>query len=211
MENSAISSEEKRESPRVEKLFMIAYLPQEEDSSRTPISLGRTVDISPSGVGMEIYKEVALGTTMEMEIDLEGLPVSARGKVVRVDPLDNGNFLIGIRFDAEQELLLTKIALAQIASLQQRRVELEKVLTELVQTGWPWSEDGQPNELFHTAKVGFAPAMLAAKRLISSHPETPDEELLVSELESSDFSSWQGNRGIARRRTTVRRTSKAED
>ena len=34
---------------------------------------------------------------------------------------------------------------------------------------------------------------------------------LVPELESGDFSSWQGSQGIARRRTTVRRTSKAED
>jgi len=167
MENGTNSNEEKRESPRVEKLFMIAYLSQEEGSFRTPVSLGRTINISPFGVGMEIYKEVALGTAMEMEIDLEGLPVSARGKVVRVDPLDNGNFLIGIRFDAEQELLLTKIAVVQIASLQQRKVELEKVLTLLVQTGWPWSEEGQPNELFHAAKAGFAPAMLTAKKLLN--------------------------------------------
>jgi hypothetical protein len=47
--------------------------------------------------------------------------------------------------------------------------------------------------------------------LISVHPETPDETLLVSNSETRDFSSWQGNRGVARRRTLVRRTSKPED
>jgi len=145
---------------------MIAYLPQEDGPSRTPVSLGRTVDISPSGVGMEIYKEVAVGTVMEMEIDLEGLPVLARGKVVRGDLLKNGNFLIGISFDVEQELLRTKIAMAQIGALHQHREELEKVLTELVRTGWPWDDD-RPNEMFYSSKDGFAQAMLAAKKLLS--------------------------------------------
>jgi hypothetical protein len=36
-------------------------------------------------------------------------------------------------------------------------------------------------------------------------------ETLVSDSESGDFSSWQGNQGIARRRTTVRRTRKTAD
>jgi len=167
MEKSATSNKEKRVTPRVEKLFMIAYLSKENGPSRTPVSLGRTFDISPSGVGMEVYKEVAVGTVMEMEIDLDGLPVLAMGKVVRVDPLDNGNYLIGVSFDAEQELLQTKIAAAQIGSLHQRREELEKVLRELVLTGWPWDEVGRPNEIFHAARDGFAPAMRAAEKLLS--------------------------------------------
>jgi hypothetical protein len=45
----------------------------------------------------------------------------------------------------------------------------------------------------------------------SSHPETPDEKLLVSDSESGDLLSWQGNQGIARRRTEVRCTSKPAD
>jgi len=167
MEECANSNEEKRVTSRVQKLFMIAYLPKETGPSRTPVSLGRTVDISPAGAGMEIYKEIAVGTVMEMEIDLDGLPVLARGKAVRVDLLDNGNFLIGVSFDAEQELLQTKIAAAQIGSLHQRREELEKVLRELVLTGWPWDEDGRPNDMFHAARDGFASAMLLAEKLLS--------------------------------------------
>jgi len=49
------------------------------------------------------------------------------------------------------------------------------------------------------------------KKLVGFRPETPDEKLLVSVLESGDFFSWQGNRGVARRRTSVRRTSEAEE
>jgi hypothetical protein len=47
--------------------------------------------------------------------------------------------------------------------------------------------------------------------LASFHPETPDEKLAVSDSERRDFSSRPGNQGIARRRTSVRRTSKPED
>lgn len=166
MEKPATSNVEKRDKPRVKKLFMVAYLPKDDEPARTPISLGRTVDISPTGVGMEVYKEVAAGTAIEMELNLEGVTLFARGKVVRVDPLADGNFLIGISFDAEQELLQARIALAQIAALRQQRDELEKILTELVRTGWPLDEAGQPNELVHAAKEGFVPAMLAAKKLL---------------------------------------------
>ena len=166
MENRAKSTEEKRGTPRVQKLFMIAYLPFDDGPIRTPISLGRTVDISPSGVGMEVYKEIAVDTVMEMEIDLEGLTVPAWGKVVRVDLLENGNYHIGIRFDEEQELLQAKIAMAEISSLLRQKEELEKVLARLVQTGWPWDKDGQPNEILGACKNGYAPAMLEAKKLL---------------------------------------------
>lgn len=166
MDNRAKSSVEKRAAARVQKLFMIAYLPFDDGPIRTPISLGRTVDISPSGVGMEVYKEVSVGTVMELEIDLEGLSVPAWGKVVRVDPLDNGNFLIGIRFDEEQELLQAKIAMAEIASLLKQKHALEKVLAELVQTGWPWDKNGEPNEILRSCKEGYAQAILEAKKLL---------------------------------------------
>jgi hypothetical protein len=51
----------------------------------------------------------------------------------------------------------------------------------------------------------------SSRHLVSVHPETPDETLLVSNSETRDFSSWQGNQGVARRRTSVRRTNKPED
>ncbi len=166
MENRATSNEDKRGTPRVKKLFMIAYLPKDDGPSRTPVSLGRTVDISPSGVGMEIYKEIAVGTVMEMEIDLEAVPLSALGKVVRVDPLENGNFHIGISFDDQQELLQTRIALSEISALRQQVELLERVMTKLARTGWPWDEHGRPNEILRCCKDGFAPAMLEAKKLL---------------------------------------------
>ncbi len=166
MENSRNVNEEKRGNPRVQKLFMIAYLPKGDGPSRTPISLGRTVDISPSGVGMEVYKELAVGTVMEMEIDLDDLPVPAWGKVVRADPLGNGNYLIGIRFDDNQEMLQAKIAGAELSVLRHRTFELERVMQVLVRTGWPWDADGKPNEILRNCTEDYAAAMLEARELL---------------------------------------------
>jgi hypothetical protein len=45
----------------------------------------------------------------------------------------------------------------------------------------------------------------------SFHPETQDKHFAVSRSERGDFLSWQGNQGIARRRTQVRRTSNLAD
>jgi hypothetical protein len=146
---------------------MTTYLPKNNELSRIPLSLGRTVDISPSGVGMEVYQEVAVGTAIEMEIDLELPPVLTLGKVVRVDPLDNGNYLIGIKFDEEQQLLQGKIAVAEISALHQQKSALEAILKKLVETGWPWDEKGQPDKMLLSCKPGFAEAMTEAKKLLA--------------------------------------------
>ena len=60
-------------------------------------------------------------------------------------------------------------------------------------------------------KNGFLLSGAVNFRVASVHPETPDETLLFSNSEKRDFLSWQGNQGVVRRRTSVRRTSKPED
>lgn len=157
---------EKRGNPRVQKLFMIAYLPQEEQPSRTPISLGRTVDISSSGVGMEVYREVAIGTVMEMEIDLSDIPFPARGRVVRTEALADGNFHIGIKFDEQQDLLQSRLSMAELAMVRSHNAALETLLLKLVKSGWPWDADGTPNGMAHAFGDGFTTAMREAKRLL---------------------------------------------
>jgi hypothetical protein len=57
-------------------------------------------------------------------------------------------------------------AVAEIADLRTRQNELEKIVITLVRTGWPWDEDGEPNEIFRTSKDGYAAAMVKAKELL---------------------------------------------
>ena len=54
----------------------------------------------------------------------------------------------------------------EIAGLRKRRDELETVLLMLVRTGWPWQEDGTPNEILPHCKDGYAVAMQEAKGLL---------------------------------------------
>ena len=95
----------KRREPRVNKLFLTAYVNREGAEQKTPVLLGRTFDISSAGVGMEVFQEVAAGSTMELEIDLQDFLLEIKGKVIHVRPTEAGSFHIGIQFDEPQEKL----------------------------------------------------------------------------------------------------------
>ncbi|WP_306535636.1 hypothetical protein [Geobacter sp.] len=61
---------------------------------------------------------------------------------------------------------LTSEAIAEISELRKRQNELEMVLLMLVRTGWPWQEDGEPNEMYRNGKDGYVSAMGEAKELL---------------------------------------------
>lgn len=101
---------EKRSAPRVNRLYMITYVPHTEGPHKTPLSLGRTLNISPTGVAMEVYRELPPGTALELEIDLDNSTVSAWGQVVRNDDLGGGDFVVAIKFDTQQERMSARLA-----------------------------------------------------------------------------------------------------
>jgi len=96
-----------RREPRVNKLFLTSYVNREGGEQKSPVLLGRTYDVSASGIGMEVYQEVAVGSVMELEIDLHESLLSIKGTVVHARPTGSGTFAIGIRFDEPQEQLNT--------------------------------------------------------------------------------------------------------
>jgi hypothetical protein len=57
-------------------------------------------------------------------------------------------------------------AAAELAGLRQRVDALELVLLVLVRTGWPWQEDGSPNEILRHCRDGYGPAMREARQLL---------------------------------------------
>ena len=61
--------------------------------------------------------------------------------------------------------LLTE-AIAEFGELRTRIDKIEELLIMIVRTGWPWGEDGEPNEIFRTCKDGYASAMVEAKKLL---------------------------------------------
>ncbi len=54
----------------------------------------------------------------------------------------------------------------ELDGLRHRVDELETVLIMLVRTGWPWREDGEPNDILDACKDGYAAAMREARELL---------------------------------------------
>ena len=88
-----------RRSPRVNRLLLTAYVNHDGKEQKTPISLGRTLDISLTGVGMEVFQEIIVGTVMDLDLDLKDTLLTVHGKVVHVRHEGEDRFVIGIEFD----------------------------------------------------------------------------------------------------------------
>jgi PilZ domain len=97
--------DKERRAPRVNRLFLTAYVNREGQEQKTPVSLGRTLDVSTTGVGMEVYQEVQIGSLMDLEFDLQDSLLTVQGKVVHVRREGEDRFVIGIDFSAPQERL----------------------------------------------------------------------------------------------------------
>jgi c-di-GMP-binding flagellar brake protein YcgR len=97
--------DKERRALRVNKLFLAAYISREGEEQRTPVSLGRTFDISTTGVGMEVYQEVQVGSAMDMELDLHDSLFTVQGKVVHSRREGDDRYVIGVEFNEPQEQL----------------------------------------------------------------------------------------------------------
>lgn len=73
--------------------------------------MGRTLNISTAGLGIEIFTEIPVGEAMEMEVALGDEIIPLRGRVVHSHPLESGGFYVGIEFDLPEE----RLAGAQVA------------------------------------------------------------------------------------------------
>jgi hypothetical protein len=96
---------EPRQSTRVNKLFLTAYVNRDDKEQKFPVSVGRTLDVSMTGVGMEVFQEVRPGSLMDLEFAMQGSLVTVQGRVVHVRRADEGSYIIGVEFDEPQKEL----------------------------------------------------------------------------------------------------------
>ena len=94
-----------RQSARVNKLFLTAYVNRDDKEQKTPVSMGRTLDVSMTGVGMEVFQEVRAGSSMDLEFAMQESLVTVHGRVVHVRQADRGSYIIGVEFDEPQKEL----------------------------------------------------------------------------------------------------------
>ena len=91
--------QEKMGYPRVKKLFLISYINKEEGRQISPVSMGRTLDVSPSGVRVEVFQRIGINSQMELDIACNDETVSADGIVVHSSKIGNEVFVLGIKFN----------------------------------------------------------------------------------------------------------------
>jgi hypothetical protein len=100
--------QEKRGYPRVKKLFLISYINKEQGRQIAPISMGRTLDVSPSGVRVEVFQRIGINSQMELDIACNDETVSADGIVVHSKKIGNEVFVLGIKFNKMYHQLTEK-------------------------------------------------------------------------------------------------------
>ena len=64
--------------------------------------MGRTLDISSTGVRVEVFQQTAPKTLMEMEIGVDESILPVQGKVVHAEKTGENVYVIGIQFDELQ-------------------------------------------------------------------------------------------------------------
>jgi hypothetical protein len=57
-------------------------------------------------------------------------------------------------------------AAEEIDALCTRQNTLEELLIMVVRTGWPWDEEGEPNDIFRACRDGYTAAMVEARELL---------------------------------------------
>lgn len=90
--------ESKRRYPRMQKMLLVSYVSALDGRQTTPVSMGRILDLNPGGLGIELFTPLPVGAALEMEIDLDGVLISASGSVVHSREEGEGRWVVGIRF-----------------------------------------------------------------------------------------------------------------
>ena len=104
------SGEERRRHPRIKSLNLISYVNMEGEVQLTPELMARALNISLSGVKMEVYEEINVGSEMEMEIAIDESIFTVRGKVVYARQVEGGITVLGVEFSELQEDLAAMLA-----------------------------------------------------------------------------------------------------
>ena len=98
--------QEKRGYPRIKKLYLISYINKEEGRQVSPVLMGRTLDISPSGVRVEVFQKIGVNSEMELDIACNDANICVNGTVLRSNKIGNEVFVLGIKFDEIQNFFI---------------------------------------------------------------------------------------------------------
>ena len=102
------NSKEKRKHVRIDSLNL-SYLVVDEDNKPIKQGMGRTLNVSESGLLLETHFPIEMGLVISLTIGLEDDMMEIKGKVVYSKVNTEGKFETGIEFSDQDETMLKKI------------------------------------------------------------------------------------------------------
>lgn len=93
----AMTSENKRKHERIQSLNL-SYICIDEDENIVKQGMGRTLNLSETGILLETHFPIELNHVLQLTISLEEDLLDIKGKPVHVRPRDQGKYEIGIQF-----------------------------------------------------------------------------------------------------------------
>lgn len=92
-----MTSEDKRKHERIESLNL-SYICLDEDENIVKQGMGRTLNISESGMLLETHFPIESKHTLRLTISLEEDLLDIKGKPVHIRSIEGGKYQIGIQF-----------------------------------------------------------------------------------------------------------------
>jgi c-di-GMP-binding flagellar brake protein YcgR len=105
-----MSTQEKRRNYRIDSLNLISYACQDENGNLIQQGMGRTLNVSETGLLLETHTEIESQYPISLTIGLEDDLVEIKGQIVHSKKNQEGKFESGIRFfelDEQSRVLLT--------------------------------------------------------------------------------------------------------
>jgi hypothetical protein len=98
-----MTSKDKRKHERIESLNL-SYICLDEDKNIVKQGMGRTLNLSESGILLETHFPIKSNHTLQLTISLEEDLLDITGKPVHIHSTGDGKYQIGIQFlDLDQE------------------------------------------------------------------------------------------------------------
>jgi len=89
---------EKRKHSRVDSIYLLNYVHRDEDDNALYQGMGRTINVSESGIMLETHVALNQADVVDVVVGLKEDMVPIRGKVVFTQTTENGRFRSGIQF-----------------------------------------------------------------------------------------------------------------
>jgi PilZ domain len=109
-ERGCMTHEEKRKHQRLESLN-ISYVSLDEDQRAVKQGMGRTLNISESGILLETRFPISAEQTLMLSIGLEERVVDVKGRLIHIRSTEQENYEVGIEFLEPDERVLDAIRL----------------------------------------------------------------------------------------------------